>query len=625
MGKAKRKSKHARADPRGDIEQDVGEEKIMRTEDQIINNIMEQLQSSNAEDKVCGCQSIGNLSSLDVIQKLILSKKLIKAVAPLFLEKDDMVQISALGALRNVSSVNTDIAEEMVNQDVMTPLEFFLNTLKGQDQANVNLKQAHEAFNLLWNLIEASPTASSILTKSSELLNWICGFLNVGDKDVDLVITVLNLLSSACDQNELVSNQVLGLQHNVQEFLNHPNLKLRMASLVLLTTLLEDKILETSFLPSIFQILSQTISRDSRKEMCDLSSSTAVNDDSDNEMETENENSSAENECLSFLGIQQTALEIVANLCSGSDDSDEWQDDDSNNNEEDDKEFMEQLSSSEEAVETIDNIQDVNPVLIEALTANNLVNIVLAKANPLPENVKQIFESTSKGRRLLKAYTALRMRSFLCVSNMLEILTVADFGGAANLFATWNSLGTQLVADTDEQLMEATSSCMRSVTAKLCKDKEGKSVMNISEKELEAIVNVGQKTDVPEIRMNIVNMIGDISILLASSLNSGGSADVFKVLIAWLMDGGCKDSDLRVVTESLDKLFDAFSEDYTDQIFFKHLNLLPKFKAVENSFKIKLKMQKHELSADSLGIINMAKLNLKRFIKYKEKRSKLCA
>ena len=59
---------------------------------------------------------------------------------------------------------------------------------------------------------------------------------------------------------------------------------------------------------------------------------------------------------------------------------------------------MEQLSSSEEAVETIDNIQDVNPVLIEALTANNLVNIVLAKANPLPENVKQIFESTSKVR-----------------------------------------------------------------------------------------------------------------------------------------------------------------------------------------------------------------------------------
>jgi len=317
-------------------------------------------------------------------------------------------------------------------------------------------------------------------------------------------------------------------------------------------------------------------------------------------------------------------LEIIANLCSASDESDEWQDDDSNNND-DDNEFMEQMSSSEEIIETVGNIQNVNPVLIEGLTANNLVNVILAKANPLPENVKQIFESSSKGRRLLKAYTTLRMRSFLCISNMLEVLTVCDFGGAASLFATWNSLGKQLVADTDEQLMEATSSCMRSVTTKLCKDNEGKSVMNISEKELEVIVNVSQSTEVAEIRMNIVNMIGDISILLASSLTSGGSTEVFMTLITWLMDSGCKDSDLRVVTESLDKLFDAFSEDYTDQIFFKHLNLLPKFKSLENSFKIKLKMQKNELSGESLGIINMAKLNLKRFIKYKEKRSKLCA
>ena len=38
-----------------------------------------------------------------------------------------------------------------------------------------------------------------------------------------------------------------------------------------------------------------------------------------------------------------------------------------------------------------------------------------------------------------------------------------------------------------------------------------------------------------------------------------------------------QDADLRVVTESLDKLFDAFSEDYTDNVFFS-LNLLPKFK-----------------------------------------------
>ena len=94
--------------------------------------------------------------------------------------------------------------------------------------------------------------------------------------------------------------------------------------------------------------------------------------------------------------------------------------------------------------------------------------------------------------------------------------------------------------------------------------------------------------------------------------------------IIYLVDNNTiliQDSDLRVVTESLDKLFDVFTEDYTDNIFFS-LNLIPKLKSIENSFKIKLKMQKGELSPDSVGIINMAKLNLKRFIKYKEKRCK---
>ena len=58
------------------------------------------LTTGNPEDKVCGCQSLSNLTSSQVIEKIILSKKLVRAVAPLVLEKEDMVQLSALGALR---------------------------------------------------------------------------------------------------------------------------------------------------------------------------------------------------------------------------------------------------------------------------------------------------------------------------------------------------------------------------------------------------------------------------------------------------------------------------------------------------------------------------------------------
>ena len=41
----------------------------------------------------------------------------------------------------------------------------------------------------------------------------------------------------------------------------------------------------------------------------------------------------------------------------------------------------------------------------------------------------------------------------------------------------------------------------------------GKNVMNITQKELEAIVEVGQSTQTSEIRMNIVNIIGDIRLV----------------------------------------------------------------------------------------------------------------
>ena len=75
------------------------------------------------------------------------------------------------------------------------------------------------------------------------------------------------------------------------------------------------------------------------------------------------------------------------------------------------------------------------------------------------------------------------------------------------------------------------------------------------------------------------------------------------------------------MSESLDKLFDAFSEDDSDAIFFA-LDLLPKFRGILHTVKIKMAAQKRDLSADALGPVNMAKLNLQRFIKYKEKRAR---
>ena len=57
----------------------------------------------------------------------------------------------------------------------------------------------------------------------------------------------------------------------------------------------------------------------------------------------------------------------------------------------------------------------------------------------------------------------------------------------------------------------------------------------------------------------------------------GPAASVLGLLATWLLEVAAKDPDLRVVAEALDKTFDAFSEDDTDDVFGGQ-HLLPKLR-----------------------------------------------
>ena len=84
------------------------------------------------------------------------------------------------------------------------------------------------------------------------------------------------------------------------------------------------------------------------------------------------------------------------------------------------------------------------------------------------------------------------------------------------------------------------------------------------------------------------------------------------------METGARDADLKVVAESLDKVFDIFGEDDSDPVF-AELRLLPKLAQILPGMKVKMNAQKKGLG-ESFAVVAMAKTNLQRFIKYKEKR-----
>jgi hypothetical protein len=83
---------------------------------------------------------------------------------------------------------------------------------------------------------------------------------------------------------------------------------------------------------------------------------------------------------------------------------------------------------------------------------------------------------------------------------------------------------------------------------------------------------------VVNIRLNFVHILGDLAVLAAKVVAEPGPGAVLLGLLAtWLLDVGAKDPDLRVVAEALDKTFDAFSEDDTDEVFAGQ-KMLPKLR-----------------------------------------------
>ena len=77
----------------------------------------------------------------------------------------------------------------------------------------------------------------------------------------------------------------------------------------------------------------------------------------------------------------------------------------------------------------------------EAIASQGLVQSVLAKANLPEENVMDILRSEGSARHLVKLFTSLRVRAFLCLNNVISTLSVDDLGGTDALFSVWSNLG----------------------------------------------------------------------------------------------------------------------------------------------------------------------------------------
>jgi len=622
MGKTRksRKAFKARDDPVGldsaiaELEDGMEKEFGVAGDESIIENIIEQLKSVNPEDRICGCHSLASLTSRQGVREKALQSKVVRICGPLLNDADQQVVQAAAGCLHNLSCEGGEVVDQLVKQDVLTSLTSLLEKYRGaggQEVIDKNIKILIEAFGLMWNLMEQSQAAINIFNKQN-LLDIILQFLDIKYPS-SIVLVSLSLLATACDNNITAQKQMAPHYCTLTTLLECESStnQIKVTTAVVILNLLKSQIYNNPVFPSIMSVVSGCLAINSSLIVSELSSSSAIEEEN-GEMEVEGASdesrvSKAGEQCKNILKSQVLALEIIANLTCQEDGEDSVE------NLSDDEDFDDEANSG------FEEESSANPAFIEAVVAHKILEAILLRANDLPANIKELLSSSKEGKTVIKLHKQLVVNSFLCLSNLVDTLTMDQLGGSESLYKTWTGLGTiSCQKDLEDcKLVEAATSAMRSATSKLCKDAEGGNLFNLAPEDLDNLVAVYANSQA-SIRTNVVNIVGDLAGLATKTLSNSNSVEILSILGVWLVDNAAKDENLRVVAEALDKLFDIFAEDDSDEIF-AALKLLQKLRSILSPLKSRIGQNKRSLGED-LPIVNMAKTNLQRFIKYKEKR-----
>jgi len=630
MGKSRKSRKvlRSRDDPVGldsailELENGLDKEFEKCGDNSIMHNIMAQLQSVNPEDRICGCHSLASLTSNQEVREAAMQMKVVRICGPLLQDSDQLVVQAAAGCLHNLSCEGVEVVEQLVEQDIITPLASLMELFRGLGNNVVEERRMRtlvDSLGLMWNIMEQSQTATDIFNRQN-MIDIVLQFLDTNKFPSTLVIASLSLLATACDNNTPAQLKMVPHSRILSSLLESEvtSHHIKVTTGVVLLNMLKSQLYSNQSFPLLISAVIGCLQLDTRKMVSDWSSSSPLEED-DGEMEVEGvkettEGSKAGEECKEIIRAQIAALEIVANLAS-LEEGDETLEECSDDDEYDD------LSEDDE--NSNPQVCTANPAFVEAVISNQLIQIILLRANDIPVNVKELLSSSKQGRSLLNLSQQLVIRCFLCLSNLTDSLSLVQLGGCDSLYQTWTGLGTICCqnpdkdSQVDSELVEAATSAMRSSTTKLCGDASAYNLFTLGPSDLDQLLAV-YSSPLASIRTNLVNILGDLAGLAAKNLGDPSSRQVLSILGLWLVDNAAKDEDLRVVAEALDKLFDVFGEDDSDEIF-ADLKLLQKLSNILPQMKSRIGQNKKSLGED-LSIVNMAKANLQRFIKYKGKR-----
>ncbi|KAM3967830.1 HEAT repeat-containing protein 3 isoform 3-T3 [Aphomia sociella] len=584
MGKIK-KSKPSRV--KRNVNPDISDEEeqlCVDSKENAIQIVLDQLQTANVEEKYCGLQTLALLIETPAHLEKVIDQGLMKVAAPLILDAASSVRNAASGTLRNMSTLRKEHAQTWVPDATSKSKDEDIDTFIHCTNLLLNLCE-NSVLQCLFVVIEDNPQAmQQIKAKAEKQLQDILS-MDSSDPSVFLIKTLAaGVVINTC------GGDVSSLPVNVMN--------------------------------EIVSILAKTLSVDHRLA-CNQVSSNIPLSNAAGKVETlkgkEAQVLDSQLKSVSqMLDAQQCAVEIIANMCS-CDDSD----DSMNGGESSDSDELEAdiSDNGEESVLIEDRLP---PEITEAFISLQIFEKIWARTQLPAENVMLILKEYEGSQLVHKKLQNLQTRALLCINNMISSLPTDSLGGVNGVYKIWVDAGKLVFKQNSENLnlIESATAVMRASLDKIKlrenKDSQCNLFSDMALSDIEIMLTGIRECQMPEIRSNLIRMIGILALLLVNNLNETTS-NVICAITDFILEQAHKENEVWVLAEALDTLIDLYSEDETDEIAAK-VKLVEKLIVLAPIIKNKARQQKR-LPKEYKVLVNTVVSNLPRFIKYKKGRT----
>ncbi|NXD76057.1 HEAT3 protein, partial [Halcyon senegalensis] len=640
-------------------------------EDEPAAELLEKVQHPSAEVREYACAGISTLLQQKHVIPAFLQRDVVRCLGPLLMDHSLAVRETAAGALRNLSACGGfEVCDDMVTKDIMTPLVALLKECStGLDASQLSPKKsremnknyiediANEAINLLWNVCECNNTAVHIFNKEG-CLEAVLHYLKKFSTNVDLAISVANCLQAVTEDNpDLLPSFNASAQQVLETVMLCPESTMKHILLRTLTAGTVWNIKNTippsslgSTVNAILKIFSESLAIDAsetiirmneaektrlklaaeaetEENMSDVIDSCVLSEDDDMEEipkgKVRRENDISDllpsdkwelKEVTALLTAQQTALEIIVNMCCSEDPSDdEW----------------EELSSSDESDLFMENSYNegsgllMSPLClsdeVNSAFLNNLIPKKILEKTAFPNSVAlDICMHNPSWKPLIKKLNAVQCRALMCLHSILLVSDVDCLGGASALQSLAQHL-SQLVFSkpelpTDTEFLEAITSALRALLQTMASKNISQQCM--TPEQLLLLCEAGVHSSNASVRVNVVSILGISGSVLAKGQDT---AETLKMIGKFLLEVAMKESSLVVAGEALDALFDVFADGKEAEKAAVQIKLLPALKEFQPVFKMRMRKEgKGQYSTDQLCVLDNVKMNLRRFIAYQE-------